>query len=187
MEKVHLILVLLFLFCPILVFAEQVDINSATLSQLGDIVHVGDKTAQKIIDARPFSSVQDLSRVKGIGNGKYLQDIINQGFACVNCQTQSTQPATTQTPTPTPTLTPATTPPSAVAITYPSGVYINEILPNPQGDDSLDEWIELFNSNNTDVDLSGWQLQDQKGTITTYTISTGTQILANNFLVFKRP
>ncbi|MGA2418419.1 MAG: lamin tail domain-containing protein [Candidatus Staskawiczbacteria bacterium] len=51
----------------------------------------------------------------------------------------------------------------------------------------MQEWIELYNSNNFDVDLSGWHLQDQQGTITTFTIPSGVKILANNFLVFKRP
>ncbi|MGD0576452.1 MAG: lamin tail domain-containing protein [Candidatus Staskawiczbacteria bacterium] len=49
------------------------------------------------------------------------------------------------------------------------------------------EWIELYNSNNFDVDLSGWQLQDKQGTITTFTIPASTKILANGFLFFKRP
>ncbi len=49
------------------------------------------------------------------------------------------------------------------------------------------EWIELYNSNNVNVDLFGWELQDIRGTITTYTIPQNTNILANGFLVFKRP
>ncbi len=81
---------------------------------------------------------------------------------------------------------------AAPAITYPSGVFINEILPNPEGPDETDEWIELYNSNSSDVDLSGWQIQDTTGTIITYTInpSAGSgqaKILANGFLIFKRP
>jgi len=172
------IIILILLLCPVLAFAEQVDINSATLSQLDDIAHVGPKTAQKIIDDRPYSSVNDLSKVKGIGNGKYLQDIINQGFACVNCES---------TPAPTPSPTPTTTPSPTPAITYPNGVFIDEILPNPAGADETMEWIEIYNSNNFDVDLSGWQIQDQQGTITTYAIPKDTNILANGFMVFKRP
>jgi hypothetical protein len=35
--------------------------------------------------------------------------------------------------------------------------------------------------------LSGWQLQDTRGTPTTFTISQGAKILAGGFLVFKRP
>jgi len=70
---------------------------------------------------------------------------------------------------------------------YPTGIFINEILPNPKGADETDEWIELYNSNNIDVDLSGWQLQDRAGTITTYTIPSVTKIMAGGYLVFKRP
>jgi hypothetical protein len=78
-------------------------------------------------------------------------------------------------------------------ITYPSGILLNEILPNPEGSDETDEWIELYNSNNFDVDLSGWKIQDTAGTITTFTIPKhlpdGRQanISAGGFLVFKRP
>jgi hypothetical protein len=60
-------------------------------------------------------------------------------------------------------------------------------MPNPQGADETDEWVELYNSNNLEIDLSSWQLQDITGTITTFTIPSGTTILSNNFLVFKRP
>jgi len=190
MKKFLILFLLVFFTCPFFVLAEQININSANLSQLDEIVHVGPKTAQKIIDDRPYSSVQDLSRVKGIGDGKYLQDIINQGFACANCQAtqQTTQPILQpdpQTQTSTPVTVPTPAPTSAV--TYPSGVFINEILPNPKGPDGTDEWIELYNSNNYDVDLSGWQLQDKTGTVTTYTISQNTKISVYGFLVFKRP
>ena len=138
MKKVLIIFICLFFVFPILVLAEQIDINSATLSQLDDIAHVGPKTAQKIIDDRPYGSVQDLSRVKGIGDGKYLQDIIAQGFACVNCATEVAQ---TPSPTPTPTSTPTPSPTPTPTINYPGGVFINEIMPNPKGADETDEWI----------------------------------------------
>ena len=190
MKKILFIFLFLFLVCPLFIFAEQIDINTATLSQLDNIVHVGPKTAQKIIDGRLYGSVQDLSRVKGIGNGKYLQDIINQGFACVNCQTtqiSQTQNIDTTNQSIADTTSPIITTTIAPQITYPDGIYINEILPNPIGADSLNEWIELYNSNNNDVDLSGWKLQDQQGTITTYTVPNDTKILANGYLIFKRP
>ena len=81
-----------------------------------------------------------------------LQKIKTQGFACVNCQTTTTQTAQTTTATdqtnnPTTTTaditqTPDTQSPTpTTAITYPTGVYINEILPNPTGADELNEWI----------------------------------------------
>ena len=43
---------------------------------------------------------------------------------------------------------------------YPAGIYISEILPNPKGADSELEFIELFNSMDIPVDLSGWVLSD---------------------------
>ncbi len=38
-------------------------------------------------------------------------------------------------------------------------VLINELLYNPTGTDSGNEWVELCNAGSTDVDLAGWQLQ----------------------------
>jgi competence ComEA-like helix-hairpin-helix protein len=177
MKKVLFSFILLSLAFPIFVLAEQIDINTATLSQLDELTGIGPTYAQRIIDGRPYSSVDDLLRVKGIGPAT-LQKIKDQGLACVNCES-STVVADTQIPEPTPAPVPE--------INYSGGVFINEILPNPQGADETDEWIELYNSNNFDADLSGWQLQDRAGTITTYTIPAITKILANGFLVFKRP
>ncbi|MBU1429117.1 lamin tail domain-containing protein [Myxococcota bacterium] len=39
-------------------------------------------------------------------------------------------------------------------------VIINELLPNPAGDDLGQEFIELFNAGDAPADLSGWQLGD---------------------------
>ena len=67
MKKALLFLVI-FALLPVKVFAlDSVDINSASLEQLDEITSVGPSTAQKIIDGRPFSSVDDLLKVKGIG------------------------------------------------------------------------------------------------------------------------
>ncbi len=190
MKKVLFLFLLLSLALPVFVLAEQIDINSATLSQLDELTGIGPTYAQRIIDGRPYSSVDDLDRVKGIGP-KTLQKIKDQGLAYVgnpNDQNPNQTPNPNDqnpniTPTPAPTPEPAPTP----AITYLSGIFLNEILPNPAGADETNEWIELYNSNNSDVDLSSWQIQDTKGTITTYTIPKDTKILANGYLVFKRP
>lgn len=77
-------LIVLFLFLFILVSVSGcVDINTASASELDEIKWVGPATAEKIIDARPFDSVDDLIRVSGIGEVR-LQDIKDQGLACVN-------------------------------------------------------------------------------------------------------
>tara|TARA_Y100000310_G_scaffold118295_1_gene117158 strand:+ start:9289 stop:11532 length:2244 start_codon:yes stop_codon:yes gene_type:complete len=41
-----------------------------------------------------------------------------------------------------------------------SALKITELLPNPEGDDRESEWLELYNSGNTDLDLKGLKLKD---------------------------
>lgn len=50
-----------------------IDLNSASISELIEIDGIGESTAQKIIDARPFVSVEGLLDVSGIGDAKYAQ------------------------------------------------------------------------------------------------------------------
>lgn len=173
MKKI--LIVLIFLLLPILSLAtNKVDINSATITQLDELTGIGPVIAQRIIDARPFSSIDDLDKVKGIGPA-ILQKIKDQGLACVNCATESTSEvvATKSVELRAPPI-------------YTDGIFINEILPNPKGSDETDEWMELFNSNSFEVNISGWQIQDTAGTITTYTIPQNTILSAGGFLVLKR-
>lgn len=60
----------------------QVDINSADSAQLQRIHQIGPERAEQIISLRPFSSVDDLTRVSGIGPA-HLDAIKAQGVACV--------------------------------------------------------------------------------------------------------
>ena len=68
--------------------SNQIDINSAPAEDLDKIVWVGNTTAQKIINARPFNSIEDLLNISGIGDKK-LQDIKTQALACVEFQKES--------------------------------------------------------------------------------------------------
>jgi len=70
---------------------------------------------------------------------------------------------------------------------FPLGVLINEILPSPEGPDSENEYIEIFNENNFEVDLSDWSLSDLEGTTKTFKFPKGTKIEAKKFIVFFRP
>lgn len=62
--------------------APKVNINSASAEELDTLPGVGESTARKIIADReengPFSSIEDLKRVSGIGDKKYadLADLI---------------------------------------------------------------------------------------------------------------
>ncbi len=72
-------------------------------------------------------------------------------------------------------------------ITYPINIYINEIMPSPQGADSEEEWIELYNQNGFEIDLANWQIKDTVGAVKTYTCPANTKISAYGFLLIPRP
>lgn len=61
----------------------QIDINSASESELDELYGIGSVKAKAIIGARPFESVDDLIKVNGIGEIT-LNKIKEQGLACVN-------------------------------------------------------------------------------------------------------
>jgi hypothetical protein len=84
---------------------------------------------------------------------------------------------------------PPTVPPGAVVV-------LNEYLPAPNaidwdGDGQAnqdDEWVELFNPGDSDLELRGWQIDDEAGAGSPpYVIPDGTQIAARgHLLIFKR-
>lgn len=78
------ILILIFLIQTI--YAEcsdnQIDINSASLTELDELTGIGPAKAQGIIDSRPYESLDDLINAYGIGEAT-LEKIKNQGLACV--------------------------------------------------------------------------------------------------------
>ncbi len=59
-----------------------VDINNASPEELTRLRHIGVARARDIIAERPFSSVTDLARVRGLG-GTRISDILEEGVACV--------------------------------------------------------------------------------------------------------
>lgn len=66
-------------------------------------------------------------------------------------------------------------------------IIVNEILPSPEGQDSLEEWIELFNKNFFTVDLSFFQIQDTSGKTKKFIIPQGTLIESQSFHLLKSP
>jgi len=59
---------------------------------------------------------------------------------------------------------------------------INEVLPNPKGKDSGQEWLELFNQSNKTIDLKEWKIVIGKKTIKLKEISK-----AQSYLLIKTP
>ena len=67
-------------------------------------------------------------------------------------------------------------------------VVINEILPiNSQNgsdeDGEFDDWIELYNLSNENIDISGYYLTDSKKEYTKWKFPVGTTIVKNGFLI----
>lgn len=71
---------------------------------------------------------------------------------------------------------------SSAELVPSDAIHINEFLPNPVGDDSQLEFIELMNTTDQDLDVSGWAI-DTGGTAH-FSINAGTSIAANSFLTF---
>jgi DNA uptake protein ComE-like DNA-binding protein len=53
----------------------KLDVNTASLAELENVPGIGPSIAERIIEARPFRSADDLQRVKGIGTGKRYEQI----------------------------------------------------------------------------------------------------------------
>jgi len=76
---------------------------------------------------------------------------------------------------------PATDIPVALADS-PGSVVINEIAWMGSADSASDEWIELYNTTSSDIDLTGWTIKDDDST--TYSI-TGGIISANGYFLIE--
>ncbi|HUW72004.1 MAG TPA: helix-hairpin-helix domain-containing protein [Candidatus Humimicrobiaceae bacterium] len=120
-----------------------VNINTASASELQKITGVGPVIAQRIIEVRPFYSLSDLIRVSGIGETT-LQKIIAQGCAYALGYTGNTGGA-----------------PPPVPVSYPE-IIISEV--QIEGNDTNHDFIELYNSENSDTDISGYKLRKRTST-----------------------
>jgi competence protein ComEC len=62
--------------------ADQVDVNTAPVTVVVEIIHISTARAEELVDLRPFTSVDDLARISGIGPAR-VEDIKAQDLACV--------------------------------------------------------------------------------------------------------
>lgn len=63
-------------------------------------------------------------------------------------------------------------------------LFINEVMAAPAGDDM--DFIEIYNAEERDIDISGFILQDDKGEAEQFVIPSGTTIRAKSFLVYEQ-
>jgi phosphatidylserine/phosphatidylglycerophosphate/cardiolipin synthase-like enzyme len=82
--------------------------------------------------------------------------------------------------------------PIASIINASSNISFNEVLPNATADGNIyasgGEWLELFNSGNSDLDLSGWSIKDGMGNITSLNgslVNSGTTILVDGYRIVE--
>lgn len=67
-------------------------------------------------------------------------------------------------------------------------VVLNELFPNPSGDDRADEFLEIANLGTQPVDLAGWRIRDDLGAEYVMSATDGsTGIAAGGFLTLARP
>ncbi len=69
---------------------------------------------------------------------------------------------------------------------YPKQITINEFIPDPEGKDSEQEWIEIYNNLDQAIDLSGWFLDDEPDGSTPFAIPENSLIPSKGYLVFSR-
>ncbi|OHA48730.1 MAG: hypothetical protein A2806_01230 [Candidatus Terrybacteria bacterium RIFCSPHIGHO2_01_FULL_48_17] len=64
-------------------------------------------------------------------------------------------------------------------------VFLSELLPDPDGRDVENEFIEIVNTGTAQVDVSGWRLDDQDGNTTgPWTIPEGTSLVSGEYRAF---
>ncbi|MFH1047950.1 MAG: lamin tail domain-containing protein [Patescibacteria group bacterium] len=66
-------------------------------------------------------------------------------------------------------------------------IRLSEIMPAPEGDDALEEWVELHNIGTAPAVLTGWLLDDAEGGSNAYAIPADTTVPTNGYLVLRRP
>lgn len=83
----------------------------------------------------------------------------------------------------------AITPVPSPSMSTPSiarSIVINEVLPDPVGDDAVGEFVELVNPSHETVELGGFTLDDMEGGGAPYMIPSGTTISAGGYQAFMR-
>ncbi len=65
-------------------------------------------------------------------------------------------------------------------------IFISEILPNPEGTEVDNEWIEIYNNDNKDINLGNWYLMDNSKSEKKYIFPDTVILKANSYLIIPR-
>lgn len=72
---------------------------------------------------------------------------------------------------------------SLISTAHAQGVFISEIMPNPEGKDKNREWIELYNKSDKTIKLDGWQLENKKTQIINGAIPAKSYLILENLKI----
>ena len=134
----------------------------------------------------------DRIRFGGLGTGAYPGN--DFWMAPMPTSTATATPLSTLSPSPTSTrsTTPGTATPTSTATPLSPGlVKLNEVLAAPRlvdfnrdgRVDSADEYVELYNPGDVEVDVGGWQLDDAEGGSRAYVLPAGVALAPHGFLL----
>ena len=69
---------------------------------------------------------------------------------------------------------------------YSNSIVINEFIPNPEGLDKKNEWIEIYNQGNEVINLSDWKINDNTKIDNSFVFPENSFIGPKQFLVIQR-
>lgn len=144
-------------------------------------------------DDSELASISYIKELGAAGNGKTLEwdgaalkeSLVDGGTPGeANSVLFSNAGSAAPSDSPAPTLSPKATPtPTAINYQYSQKVFLNEFLAWPE--DGAKEWVELINFENSAVNLSGWQIDDDDNSTAPQIVPADTTISANGFLVIS--
>lgn len=141
-----------------------IEVNNR-LNNGGDTVTLVDNVG-KTIDVASYSADPGINKTIGrdptSGNFGLLSQP-TRGEANSSIQLQSSPTAQ-----PTDTTSPSLPPTIGGQQTYASGVSLSEYLPAPSPGE--DEWVELYNTTDSEANIAGWKIDDAEGGSTPFTV-----------------
>ncbi|MGB9609041.1 MAG: lamin tail domain-containing protein, partial [Minisyncoccia bacterium] len=148
------------------------DSNSIQLKNEGDVLDsVGWNSASECEGACALFPQKNQSLQRKLENNNLIDNQNNQSdFETTNCPSpgKEMQPCSAEAPTG-----------AFLKYSNTNNIVLSEIFFNPQGQDNGKEFIELYNPNSTDLNLTGWSLKIIKTSSSNSSSTTSTSSLAN--------